>query len=108
MEIVNEKSTCILTVSFKDEDGAAVVPSSGNYRIDVLNADGTYSQVKGDAALPSLAAEVDIEITDEENAMLDPAVNSEQRVVTVTFSYGTGKAGSAEYFYRLKNLGKVS
>jgi len=34
MEIVNERSTSIVTLTFRDETGAQVTPSAGTYRID--------------------------------------------------------------------------
>ena len=46
-DTVNEKSTSIVTLSFADEAGNAVTPTSGTYRIDDV-ASGT--QIKGDTA----------------------------------------------------------
>lgn len=105
MEEVNDRSTAVITVGLKDENGNAVTPSAATYRIDDVDS-GT--QILDDTAFPSLASQVDLEITDAQNALLDETKPYESRKITVKFDYGSGKKGTAQYIYRIKNLSGVT
>jgi hypothetical protein len=104
VDIVPEKSTAVLTVSFKDENGNPVTPSSGSYRIDDV---ASGEEVTADTPFTPVGSSHDIEITPAENAMQGTGL-SEDRRVTLSFTYSGTKQGKAEYIYRLKNLSKVS
>lgn len=104
LDVWNEKSTVMLTVAFKDEDGTAVTPSAATYRIDAITEGHT---VLASTSLSGLSTSVSIHITSAQNAALSNAPYSE-RVVTVEYDYGTTKHGTAEYRYKLKNLTGVS
>lgn len=108
MDVINEKSSWFVTCAFADEEGAAVTPSSGSYRIDNLEADGSYAEVRAETPFAPSGPEHEIEITAAENAMLDQGRASETRVLTVTFSYGADRQGTAEYRYIVRNLGSIS
>jgi hypothetical protein len=47
---------------------------------------------------------VDLEITDEQNAIIRPRKPYEIRTITVEFDYGAGKHGTGQYRYKLLNL----
>lgn len=104
-DTVNEKSTSIVTLSFADEAGNAVTPTSGTYRIDDV-ASGT--QIKGDTAFTPVSSTHEITISDSENAILDSDNARELRCVTVSVTYGVGKKCTAEYRYYVVNLMKIS
>lgn len=101
METVNERTTLILTVAFFDEDDVACVPSSARYRIDDKTS-GTA--VLGWTTIAPLAVSVDLHILKGWNSMVSETHQYETRVVTVEFQYGTGRQGTDEYTYRIKNL----
>ncbi|MEJ2183381.1 MAG: hypothetical protein P8Y66_07640 [Nitrospirota bacterium] len=104
MDIVNEKSSWFVTVSFLDEEGAPVAPDSGSYRIDDA---GSGAEITADTAfVPSGTSHV-IEITPGENSIVG-AAEADTRLLTVTFAYSGGRQGTAEYAYLVKNLSKVS
>lgn len=105
MEIVSERSTSIVTLTFRDESGALVTPSAGTYRIDDA-VSGT--EIKSETVFTPAGSSHEITITDAENRILDDARNVEERIVTVTFTYGAGKKGMGEYRYGVKNLAKIS
>jgi hypothetical protein len=105
MEIVNEKSTSIVALTFRDEGGALVTPSGGTYRIDDA-ASGT--EIKAETAFTPGGSSHDITISDTENRILDATRNVEERIVTVSFTYGAGKNGNGEYRYGVKNLAKIN
>lgn len=107
MDVVNEKTTWIVTLSFTDEDGNAVTPDSGTYRLDALKTDGTLEQVTGDTAFTPTSNTHEIVITSAENQMKDATRRFEPRILTVTFTYGS-RTGTAEYRYLLKNLSALT
>jgi hypothetical protein len=105
METVNERSTSFVTLTFRDESDALVIPSSGTCQIHDA-ASGT--EIRAESPFTPAGSTHDITISDTENRILDATRNVEERIVTVTFTYGTGKKGSGEYRYGLKNLAKIS
>lgn len=104
--VVNELSSCTVTVSFTDEDGAAVVPVSASYRIDDV---ASGAEVRAATAFPSLAASVDLEIAAADNAILDSAHSQERRLLTVQATYGPAGARqlNEEFRWVVRNLSKV-
>ena len=104
METVNEKTVAVLTLLFKDEDGALITPSAATYRIDDLTA-GT--SLVASTPITPVGGMYDIIIAAAINAIIDTARSYETKVVTVAWTYGTGTA-NAEYRYRVKNLFKVT
>ena len=64
-------------------------------------------QVKGWTDLTA-AESVEITITDEDNAIINPAFLEETKVVTVQAGYGAGDKVNDEYEYLVKNLQNIS
>lgn len=104
MEQVNEKSTCYLTVSFKDKSGAAAVPSTATYRVDDL---GSGAQIVGDTSL-TVASSIEITLGQSINTMIGAGLASETRRVTVKAVYGAGDTVNAQYDYSVVNLSGVT
>lgn len=102
IEIINERTSCILTVTFKDEDGDLVIPDSGTYRIDTQDTAVTPST----DFIPEDSTH-EIVITGEENRIISTDCKEEIRIVTVTWVKGDVQ-GSGEYRYRIKNLAMLS
>ncbi len=106
MDSVNEKTTYVVTVSFKDETGAAVTPTQAWYS---LYCETTGTEIKAETELMGLAASKDIEITPLENKIQNPASSSEIKVLTVRFTYSGGaKQGTAQYRYAVTNLQRIT
>lgn len=103
MDIVNEGTTCYLSVAFKDKDGAAAAPSSVSYRIDCLT---TGTAVLGDTSATA-AATTAITITAAQNAILGGRP-LERRRVTVTGTYAGSEAVREQFDYQVRNLSAVS
>jgi hypothetical protein len=103
---VNEGTTFILELSFEDEDGNAVTPSSASYRIDdVLSG----TAIKAETAFTPSSSVHELVITATENGILDNTYSREKKLVTVNYVYGSSSyEANAEYEYYVKNLGKVS
>jgi predicted nucleotidyltransferase len=102
MREINENDSMTLTLTFRDRDRQLVIPTAATYGIIDLDS--------GDALVPlgteidDLASEVDLEITSNENRILDDSKPSERRRVTVEFDYGASKHKTEEYDYVVKNL----
>ncbi len=104
MELVNEKSSCTVTLAFTDETGAAVTPSAGRYRIDDA---GAGTQIKDWTSFTPTGSTYDVEVSATENAILVAANEVEIHRLTVEFTYGVAaKKGTAEYVFGIKNLTK--
>ncbi len=104
MDSVNKKSTYIVTLSFKDETGAAVTPTQAWYS---LYCETTGTEIKAETELTGLGTAKDVEITQEENKIQNSANNSEIKVLTVRFTYGA-KQGTAQYRYVVTNLQRIT
>jgi hypothetical protein len=104
MDSVNEKSTYIVTVSFFDENNAPVTPTAAWYS---LYCETTGKDILTETALTGLGTTKDIEITPTQNTMSNPSNLMEQKLLTLRYTYGTGKQGTAEYRYQLLNLVKI-
>lgn len=106
MIIINEKSTLVLRLGFKDGSAQAVVPTAGRYRIDDVNSD---SQILDWTDFTPSASTHDLTITSAQNAIISNALESEKKLVTVDVTYGTdGKKITGEYIYIVKNLAKIT
>ena len=99
--IVPEKTTYVVTLSFADEAGNAVTPSSGTYRVDDVES-GT--EIKGTTAFSPSGSPCQLVIAATDNAMHDPARTSERRLVTVTVQYGAGRQITGEHLFIIRNL----
>lgn len=101
LDEVNERSTQIVTVTFRDEDDVLVVPTSATYRLDDKQR---RTVIRDDTAIGSLANSVDIEILPEENRIIRPRSIYEIRTLTVHYEWGSGRAANSEYRYKVINL----
>lgn len=100
MTEVFERTSAYLTVTFRDKTGAAVSPSSVNYRIDCLT---TGAAVRGLTGITP-GASVEITLDADDNAVQVAANVREIRRVTVSATYGAGDEVNAQYDYEIVNL----
>lgn len=101
---VNEDSTAILTLTFKDETGALIAPTTASYRIDDVP---TKTEIRDWTSITPLASSVDITISQIENAILKQTHQYEIRLVSVIFTYATGKQGTGDFVYNVVNLDRI-
>lgn len=106
MDEVNEKTTYILTINFYDEDNLPVVPATAKYRIDDVT---TGTVIKGSATVGAvMASSMDVEIPADLNGLVSDDHPYETRRVTVKFTYGSGKQGTDDYQYKIRNLPDIT
>ncbi len=106
LDVINEKTTFVITATFRDLTGELVTPSSASYRIDDVISG---SEIRGDTPFTPEGSSYDITISKDENRILDNAHNTEERIVTVKFVFGIdNKEGNGEYRYIVKNLLKIN
>lgn len=101
LDVVNERSSRTVTVSFFDDDNDPVTPTAATYRIDDPASD---TAILPATSISPLGESVDIKITSHQNRIIKPRNAYEKRVVTVEFDYGVDGHGTNQYEYRLKNL----
>jgi hypothetical protein len=104
MLAVNEQTSATLSLSFTDEQGRPVTPSSGKYRIDDIRSGTVITDWTN--FTPS-ASSYDIFITSNENEVIDQTNDGEVRRVTAIMYYSIGKQCIAEYRYEVMNMREV-
>jgi hypothetical protein len=107
MDVINQGSTYILGLSFKDENGNGVTPSAGKYRIDVEGGNAiTGNNANAWVAISPSGNTYDLTITANENGFkANSSTDREERVVTVEFTYGANSSKQTdEYRYMIKVL----
>ena len=101
---VNEKKSITLACTFYDETGAVVTPDQATYQLDDIKATGDTSITAETAFTPSA-----LNISSEENRILDATKANERRLVTIRWTYAGGaKTGNHQEEYLVKNLSKVT
>lgn len=100
LEIVREKNTSLKVLTFTDENGNAVTPSSATYQID----DESGTAITAETAFTP----GNLLISADENRILSASKQSERRTVTIRWVYSGTKAGADQFDYLVKNLSKVS
>jgi hypothetical protein len=97
----NEKTTLLITVTFRDESRELIVPSTVEYRIDDIHS---KTMIRNWTSLTPTDSTMDIEVTDEENALISSKRTYEDRMLTVRFTYPEGKGGLAQQIFRVNNV----
>lgn len=102
---VNELSTYLLTLTFRDEDQAPVNFQTARYRID---DDRSKTEVLDWTNIPANGSStVEIEIPGTLNAIVNSSLAGEIRTVTLDFTYGLDGEGYAVHKYSVMNLSFV-
>lgn len=106
-EVVNEKSTAVVSITFKDEDGANAIPSTATYTLYDLASGGIINSVSG-VSVPGTGAVRSITLDAEDNAMVDTNLATEEHRLYIIYTYGPGgaKTGSVEVQIIVVNMEK--
>ncbi len=91
-----------LTLSFYDNDGQAVIPTTMAYRIDCDTNDG--QEVRDWTAVPSPAAVSTIDITADDTAIISDCNKEETKRLTIIIDSGLDAQFTDEAVYIVKNL----
>lgn len=105
MDTVNERTKWVTTHNFTDENDAPVVPATASYRIDDV---GSLAEIHADDTIESLDSSIEIAWTASDTSILDETRPYETRRMTITWTYGSGGNGHAEYFLNVLNLKGVT
>lgn len=108
MDIFEEKATGYVVLTFKDEDGNAVVPISPTTY--TLHDESTGGIINGreDTTVPSLASSIDLELEPDDNVIVTTSRTYEVHILTIKWTYNTDKKGTQEYRFAVENLTKVT
>ena len=99
--IVNEQSNAILSLSFRDENGNKITPTSGRYRIDDMASGAVVTPW---AVFSPTISSYDIVISGAENTLVNEYNEAEQRMVTIVIFYSSGRQTTIEYIYNILNM----
>lgn len=102
-QVVNEGTTHMVTATFRDETGAAVIPTGGTWRVDDVTSG---QEVVPDTPFVPVSSSHVVTIPASANLLIDPVSRIEARRLTLSFDYPGGRA-TAEYLYRVKNLAGI-
>ncbi len=105
MDLVNEKSTPVLTIDFFDENGDAVIPSKVEYQIDDV---ASGQSVKAKSEIPVSSSSIDITLSTSDTSIINQSSTAEEKLLTMIYSWGSNKQLPKEFRYVVKNLQKVS
>ncbi len=98
---VNEQSPLRVTVSFKDEDGAPLIPATVDWRLDDMEIN---AEVVPWTSLPSPAASMNVTIPASNNLIVDQTSVREERMFGVRADDGLGSEAHAQFQYHVLNL----
>lgn len=103
MITINEGTTCFVTATFRDQDGAPVTPTALSYRVDDV---GSGAVIKDWTTVTPVSPEYIVELTAENYIIVNTSVR-EERLITFRWEYDTTKQGTGEYRYLVRNLSKI-
>ena len=105
MSSVNELSGATFTITPLDESGQQRTPTNARYRLDDKAG---ASQIIDWTDITELGTELTVTIAATDNAIINPALRNETKVLTVETDYGTDDAHVEEFEYKVRNLQFVS
>ncbi len=106
-KIVNEGKSAFAVVTFKDENGDDIVPSTAKYTLYDYKSDGVINS-RTDVDIPGSTATRTIELTDLDNVIVNDALFLEEHRLFVEFTYSGGaKSGSVEIQFHVANMRKA-
>jgi hypothetical protein len=100
VDVVNERTTSYLTVSFLDKAGVAVAPSTIVYSVYCMTNE---QEIRSDTSIAA-GASIEIVLGASDNAIVNPANGRERRRVTVKAGYGAGDELNDQFEYYVQNL----
>jgi len=103
---IKEKSTCFVTVAFKDENGVAVIPTAAYYS---LYCETTSYEILAETEIVGPGSSQEITITSTQNQIRESSSIYETKLLTIRWTYSGGtRQGTGEYRYKVKNLGRIT
>jgi hypothetical protein len=97
---VNEKQTSYITLTFKDEAGVAITPTSLTWTLYDLISGTSISS--GTVSTPT--AVYTMEITPTMNAIINTKTAKEEHVLTISGPYQGTKAVTGDFHFNVVNL----
>lgn len=104
MLTVTEGTALFLDLSFTDENNLPVTPTTASYRIQ--SQSGT--EVLAPTAFTPAGPTHTLGIPGVLNAIVAAGFRYEKKLVSVTFTYGSGTSGSGEYVYLVRSMNLLS
>lgn len=102
--VINELSALFLTFTFTDEAGDPVVPTTIDWRVDIVDDPHTPVEVLDWTVIGSPATSVDVQVGGGDNSITDSTKTYERRLVTVRMDSTLSTQAFQQKYYRIKNL----
>lgn len=96
----NEGQSATITITFQDDDGTIVTPTTARYRIDCL----TTKQEVRDWTTITPASTVTIAITPSDNAIISDRNDTERKQMVIQTDHGTDDQAVEYSEWTVKNL----
>jgi len=101
---INEKTTAVLSVTFKNENGVDVNPDTATYTLYDRSTRQIINGRNGTTIAGSGATRT-IELVPADNAIINPVRQTEEHRLLIEYTFGgSGKAGSSEVQLVIVNL----
>jgi hypothetical protein len=102
--VINEKTSCTIEQDFFNAQDVAEKPTFFIYSV--------YDVASGTEIIPPTTVIPDgpsytLELTREQNRIIDKTKKKEKRLVTFEWEYAITKGGTAEYYYTVVNLLRI-
>ena len=101
---VNEKSPLCMTMTFKDEDAAPLVPATAEWRLDDVDDIDNAIEIVDWTALTGMASTMKVTIPSTNNVIVNEENVREARMFGVRINVGLDSEAHQQYKYHVLNL----
>lgn len=111
MLIINEKTSLTLILSFRNNEGELVQPTSVNYVLKVKDTSdeilqGTLTDLEANEVSEGVVYE--LQLSKSDNTIFNDTESDETHILVVDWSYNDGTDGSTkEYKFIIRNLSNI-
>ncbi len=102
--VINELSSLFLTFTFTDEVGDPVIPTTIDWRVDIVDDPHVPVEVLDWAVVAGVASSVNVQVAGSNNSITDQDNTYERRLVTVRMDSTLSTQAFQQKHYRIKNL----
>ncbi len=102
-QTVNEKSPLYMTMKFEDENGADIVPTTVEWRLDDMEEDPP-AEIVAWTSIPAPAATMNVTIPGSDNLISDTTKSREEQMFGIRIDDGMDTEGYQQFQYNVLNL----
>lgn len=109
--ILNEGSTALISLWFRDENDKNVTPTEIIWRLDdvtLMSVNAVSGEIIDWTTEVPTTYKHTVSIPNTANMLINSSNNFEEKLMTVKYYYGSGNVGTEEFRYQVKNLAKIT